>query len=101
MKNARICTVDELRRLLLPQELCKELGWTVGSKIAPKINEADKLVELLPDDNGSLHLDDLYRVALTGEHLTALGWSTKDKIAITLDTDNSRMTLMQENSQAK
>jgi len=89
MATKRICTLDEMRRLLLPSQLCTQLGWERGIRIAARIDESDKSVELLTSEEGELHLDGLNRITLDKSLCDKLGWGAGD-VSISIDSTDTK-----------
>jgi len=50
--------MDEFRRVLLPMELCENLGWKKGSKVNA-INQPDKALNIRATDDGEMVIDEL------------------------------------------
>jgi len=86
--------MDELGRILLPTELCKQLGWTTGRKVTTAINKTNKSLSILAADDGKILIDDLSRVKIDEDTCSELDWKA-DKISISLSTDGLHLVLEQ------
>jgi len=94
MADAKSSTLDELRRIILPSHLIKQMGWVAGTRVADLLVEKKQSIMLIEQENGELWIDDLGRVTLNPEYCDALGWSAKDVINIITADGNSTSLLL-------
>jgi len=88
--------MDELRRVLLPTELCSKLNWTAGRKVTAQVDQPNKFLTIHTADDGDMQIDQLSRVALTEDICSELGWHSGE-ISIAISTDGLYLVLEQKN----
>ena len=99
MKANHLSIMDELRRVLLPMELCEQLGWKTGSKVNAQINKSDKSLHIYTSSvniagDSKMVIDELGRVTLEEGVLGELGWDI-GKLSISIDSTGSLLLLKQ------
>ena len=78
-------TIDELSRLILPQELMKKIGLKPGNNVYLKIIE--NLVIVQHEENSTepdavvCQISERGRITMPAKVKTVLGWKEKDKVA--------------------
>ena len=104
MEANHFSAMDEFRRVLLPMELCKNLGWKKGSKVSARINQLDKSLNIRATDDGAsgdnapgdgkMTIDELGRITLDESMLSELGWDI-GKLSISIDSTGPFLVLKQ------
>jgi len=99
MEVNHFSAMDEFRRVLLPMELCENLGWKKGRKVCAGIDQSDKSLNIQATDdnatdNGEMVIDELGRITLSESMLSELGWDI-GKLSISIDATGSFLVLKQ------
>ena len=88
MNNTRIMTMDELRRVLIPEVLRSQMGLDYGDWLTPVPNPADNSIILFKNYNyEGLEIDPHGRVALDKAQVTYMGWAKGVKLAVSAEID--------------
>jgi len=96
MKTTSIHSMDDLRRVLIPNGLRNQTGFNIGDRLTALVNHVDKTVTLFKFDGsggGELTLDALGRVTLDNGYVNSLGWGKRDKLTVTLGTGGITIAL--------
>ena len=89
----KTCTIDDVNRILLSVDLCKQLKWEAGTTLTVFVNLRNKHMEFLKQDGGHFTLDSHYRVKLTEDLRVSMGWDTGDKLLVKLNPDAAGISL--------
>ena len=77
-------TIDEMNRLLLPDQVRRQIGLSIGDTTTLSITGDTVVVRRLDNDLSSnpvlSKVSDLGVITIPTEMLKTLGWNTKDKI---------------------
>jgi len=98
METKHSSIIDELRRVLLPSQICEQLGWTSGRKVTAQIiqqNQSVKSFSIHASEDGDMVIDDLSRVELTEDVCNKLDLAV-GKLSISLSTDGLYVMLEQK-----
>jgi len=96
METNYLTTMDELRRVLLPAQLCTKLGWEVGHKVTAQIDQTNNSLAIHATEDGNMAIDDLNRIELDESTCSELGLKF-GKLSISLGTDGLYLVLEQPN----
>ena len=89
-------TVDELKRVLIPQQIRQTMGWDENTTLVMTVNSANRTITLDAAENcngGVLcHMDDICRIELSNEVCESVNINPKD--VLTLEPDVASGTLV-------
>jgi len=93
MDNTKNCTLDEMRRIMLPFDQLTALGWKKGDRIFPRLTEGFKALELRKTDDGMMQIDELNRVTLHEVLCDKLKLNINDALTTTTHVSNAMLIL--------
>ena len=87
MERYRTAGIDELRRMVLPLELRKRLGFEVRKTVVGMrpVNSLVILLAVGENDEAERfvrNIDEMGRIVVPGELMEEMGWDIKDKVAV-------------------
>lgn len=88
MNNSRIQTMDDLRRVLIPEVLRDQAGLDYGDWLTPIPNLADNTITLFKNDSfEGLEIDSFGRIELDKAQAMYMGLAKGDKLAVSVEID--------------
>ena len=82
MEEKKLYTMDDLRRVLIPNAIRSQIGLESGDKLSGQTDTSGNCITLCKAEDGQVVIDDLGRVTLDLDCHKALGWTAGDKLAI-------------------
>ena len=97
MLTTTIRKVDEIGRVVLPQDARRAYSFTSGTEIAITTDEENKTMTVLPlgDFYESATIDDLGRITLPPKSLDLVKWNERDSLQLSFDTDTCAIFIKQ------
>jgi len=92
MEKNHFSAMDELKRILLPAQLCTTLGRKSGHKVTAKADQANNSLAIHAAEDGDMMIDDLNRIELNEGICSEAGLKV-GKISISLSTDGLYLVL--------
>ena len=85
MTDTIIHELDDLWRVLIPEDLRNKAELKLGDRLTPLVFHTSKTIMLIKHSAGEFRIDSLGRIKLDKEHVEPLCWGQRDKLALTLD----------------
>jgi len=91
MENLSVNVMDELGRILIPNNLRQQLDWVAGTSLYAVVDEKEKALILA--ESSDMVIDGLGRITIPQAMCEQLGFGEGDNIAVVLDLDNRQIKL--------
>ena len=96
MNNLANCKVDDLMRVLVPQQIRETMGWDASTALVMATNGGNTVtLSAAGNCNGGIlcHLDEYNRITLPKEVCESVSINAKDAVTLKADVEGGMLTI--------